>query len=332
MHHSTPRHILLALAISCIFFSINFKKLQAQRIDYLSTKNTQDSSYYDLLRIGPNEFWAGGENGTLAIIDSNGIHHQFSHPLGNYNILKMIKKDNQVLIFTDDAVVFVYDLNKDILTKKYFDNFKNRCFYDAICLDDGSILLCGGSTGIAKHKKVIPNGYIALMDKNLDGIKTLWHSKRKFVWHMTMQQDRSVFAAVFNGINSTIYLSRQYNRWKKFAKIPGLVHEIFYADSMLYYSGSSSIKYRRYGTLGSTNIWQHQRTSGGCIWNLEKDDNQIIGSNQDGELIVFYHKKELPPSKKQILPKAIYDLEVISHNKWLAVGHGQTIAILSSEN
>jgi len=319
---------LLKYFFFVLMISFISNNICGQKISYLDTKNSHDSSFYDLIRIGPNEFWAGGENGALTIIDSSGNHRIFPKPLGQYNILKFIKKDSLVLIFTDDEVVFGYDIQHQILTQRKMEGFKNKCFYDAIMMNDGKIMICGGTTGIARHRKVIPNGFIAITDMNLSSPKIIWKSKRKFVWHLSQNHRKEIFAAVFNGINTHLIRTLDGKRWKCHVKTKGLAHEINCWDSTIYYSGCRSIKYLKTGIIGSKLNQNSFKQVGGCVWSMEKDNDQIIGSNQEGEAIII--NKENPTSVNiiPIVHKAIYDLEIISKGKWLFVGHGQTIAIL----
>ena len=85
-------------------------------------------------------------------IDSLGNINSQKFPNECLNILKIIKKENYIFIITHNALIYCYDIVNQLFIKKIFQNFKNKCFYDLIVLQNGRFIVCGGQSGISKGK------------------------------------------------------------------------------------------------------------------------------------------------------------------------------------
>lgn len=289
-----------------------------------------DSSFYHLEKINTNEFWAGGEYGILKKIDSLGNMSSLDFPNEGLDILKIKKIQNNIFILTSNAVIYKYNIENNTFYKKEFQTFKNKCFYDLLVLNNGKLLVCGGTTGIAKAEKKIPNGFIATVDEDLNEINVVWKSKRKFVWSLVALENQNILASTFNGLNTQIIKSENLKSWKKEINIKGLVHEIALFNNQIWYCGAKNIHFTGDGIIGQASKSQKQKLllKTGCLWSLDTLDGKIIAVTQSGELLKI--DKTNNESETIKIPKtfAVYDIEKISESKLLVIGHGKTAYIV----
>ena len=288
----------------------------------ISNKNN-DSSFYSICQINNNEFWIGGENGILFRCDSNANISRSNLNTEGCTILKMVKQDPFVFMITDSQVIFRYHIPSSKLEKFTMTGFRKKCFYDIAFLPNGKILLCGGNKQVARVKKCIPYGFIAETDTSLNQIKTTWKNARKFVWSLT-HENNIIYASTFNGFNSRVIQKSINGGWKNKEKIKGIAYRINADDNGISAFGAENMKFRKNGILYENSKTQILRSSG-CIWNRKCDEQKTFFVSNNGDLIL--KDKSHNKIEKTALLKGIsfYDLEKISSNKWMIVGHGKTI-------
>ena len=314
---------IIPLIISTLFCSAIF----GQKIHIISKCTKPDSSLYHIERINKNEFWAGGKFGILKKIDTLGNVSALKFPNDGLSILKIINKENYIYLITDNAVIYRYDKLNQKFIKKSFPNYKNKCFYDLIALQSGRLMVCGGTKEISNGVKKIPNGFIALLDSDLNEISTVWRDRWKFVWSLLELENGDVLASTFNGINTKIIKTENYLDWVKDSSIKGLVHEIALLDNNIWYSGSRNIRYKKNGIIKMNNQKQLLLNKTGCLWSMDIVNGKIISVTANGKLIILDNKTS---EIKQIdnTPFVFYDMEKISKSKLLLVGNGMGICII----
>ena len=300
-----------------------------QNIQTLQLGQDNDSSYYHLTKIGPNEFWAGGEYGILSVFDTLGNMRSISLPLEGAAILKMEKKENYVFIATDDCSIIKYNLTDQRFIKRKFSGFRNKCFYDMIFTSDNKIILCGGSTGISKAQKKLPRGFIGVTNFDLDQPKIVWKSYRKFVWSIKETANNELLAATFNGVNTKILRSAKDLKWSKYKKIKGLVHEINLINNQTVYCGTGGIHFNKDGFIQKENEKKQVFTNEGCFWSMENVNQLPYLVTQKGKIVMG---QQGGTSQQCKLPThfPIYDLEQVSENKFMVVGHGKSAFIFET--
>lgn len=310
-----------------IFTLLQNNKVSCQNIQTLHLGNDNDSSYYHLTKIGPNEFWAGGEYGILTVFDTSGNMRSISLPLDGAAILKMERKDSYAFIITDDCAIIKYNLTDQTFIKRKFSGFRNKCFYDMIFTNDNKIILCGGSTGISKAQKKLPRGFIGVTNLDLDQPKIVWKSYRKFVWSVKETANNEFLAATFNGINTKILRSKVDLKWRKYKKIKGLVHEINLINNKVIYCGTGGIHFNKDGFIQIENEKKQVFTNEGCFWSMENVNQAPCLVTQKGKLLMGQQDGSFQQFK---LPTSfpIYDLEQVSENKFMVVGHGKSAFIV----
>ena len=313
--------------IQLIFLLLFYSTAFGQKIHTIFQGIESDSSFYHIEKINKNEFWAGGEYGILKKIDSLGNVSTQNFPNEGLNILKILKKENYVFIITDNAVIYRYDILNKMFKKKIFLNFKNKCFYDLIALQNGDLMVCGGTSGITKGEKKIPNGFIAILDSDLKEISTVWKSRRKFVWSLLELENGNILASTFNGLNTKIIKTENYIDWEKNTRIKGLVHEIALLTNTIWYSGSRNIHYKENGIIKMKGQKQLLPNKAGCLWSMDVVNGKIISVTANGKLIIL-DKKTSEIKQIDNSPFVFYDIEKISESKILVVGHGKSICII----
>ena len=314
--------------IQLIILLLFYSNIFGQNIQVVSQGIESDSSFYHIEKINENEFWVAGECGILKKIDSLGNVSSQKFPNEGLDILKIVKKENYIFIITNNALIYRYDIQKKIFIKKIFINFKNKCFYDILALQNGKLMVCGGTTGIANGKKKIPNGYIAILDYDLEEIKTVWKSYRLFVWSLLELENGNVLASTFNGLNTRIIRTENYIDWEKETKIKGLVHEITFFDNNVWYVGARSIHFRKNGIIGMKDKKQLVLNKMGCLWSMDVILGKIISVTANCKLIIFDKNKVKIEQIKNLPPFTFYDIEKISESKIIIVGHGKSICII----
>jgi hypothetical protein len=316
------KHLILFISFS-LFYSIDF----SQKINIVSQSIESDSSFYDIEKINKNEFWAGGENGILKKIDSLGNISSLNFPNEGLNILKIVTEGNYIFIVTDNAVIYRYDIINQQFIKKTFLKFKNRCFYDIIALQNGSLMVCGGTSGISKGEKKIPFGFIGIIDLELNDIKTVWKSNRKFVWSLLELENGDILASTFNGLNTKIIKTENNKDWTKNNKIKGLVHHIALLNNNVWFSGTRNSHFKETGIIQTKDQKQLLFNKTGCLWRMNTVFGNIISVTANGKLIML-DKTTSEINQIDTSPFAFYNIEKISESKILVVGHGKSICII----
>ncbi|MEQ8323328.1 MAG: hypothetical protein RIC15_06395 [Vicingaceae bacterium] len=308
-----------------IFFAI-FS--HGQRITVLSTGSDSDSSFYHLSKIDLNEFWAGGEMGVLKRIDSTGQISHIQYPNQGLNILTIKRIHDYVYILTDNAVIYRYSIPEGVFITKNFKGFKNKCFYDLIAMEDGSLLVCGGTSGISKGAKKIPKGYIATIDADLNEIDFVWKNNRKFVWSLSETSKGHLLASSFNGFNTTVIKRSEDGKWRKFTKIKGLVHELKEMGDDLWYSGTEGIRYKKNGMVGIVGADHWQTAESGCQWSMESMDDHVITVSYQSKLFVINKENHNLHTIQMPSFGSLYDIERISNDKLLVIGHAKGVFLV----
>lgn len=306
-----------------IIFGFLTSSLFSQSVSKVSQSFESDSSFYHIEKVYDNEFWIGGEYGILKSIDTLGnISNVYGFINEGRNILVIKKVGNEVYVGTDNALIYCYNLITRTWQCKKISQFENRCFYDLVELSDGKILVCGGSTKIAAGSKKIPYGFVGVLNYKDGEIEVIWKRKLKFVWSL-IEKEKQLYIAVFNGFNSKIKSTSNFEKWRTLYKIKGLVHEINLFDNEIWFSGTNSIDYNKNGIYGRLIDGKNPRnnSSAGCVWSMSSLLNNKFGVTSCGGLLDLNNDQLIKFENAFVL----YDLEFISIHKILIVGHGKGV-------
>ena len=316
------------LLLLLLLFSIPY--VNGQSVEELYVGSDIDSSYYDIYQVAENDIWLGGEYGVLKRLQPDGKLQTISIPNNGSNILKFLRIGQYVYISADHGTIYKYNLNTATCTRTEFPTFRHRCFYDLAYDNNGKLVVCGGSSGIGRGKKRIPNGFIATIDTSLlNQPQVIWKNSRKFVWALSQEGEQGFAAAVFNGVSTTIYHHNPLDinqTLSKGQKVQGLVHALRTINGQLAYSGCRSIRYHRSGIWGfEGNPESHTIVAGaGIICNIIQMNGVIYGFSQQGILYTLSTE-----SAQAILQasnaSAFYEALPINENTLLLVGHGKSL-------
>lgn len=321
----------LFLFILLCFNLFGYNHAISQTIQVIEQGGDVDSSYYDIARVAAGEYWIGGEFGVLKKMNEQGQLSTISYPSKGVNILRIYAHDERIVAAADKGIIYVFNKASASWDVFQFPSFSNKCFYDIQQLEGTKVLLCGGKSGIARGKKVIPEGFIAIYDISRPEIEpeVLWQNKRKFVWTFAKTAQGSIQASVFNGFNSRIYVSLDGKKWDKQEKIKGLVHTLTAVDDTIFYGGCKSIRYDKnaiWGRLGSSQR-PVEIENVGFICSLVYTNGRMYGFSQQGHFLVLQSNgaNSLHKTEDKF---AMYEAIVTDAGRICLVGHGKNILLI----
>lgn len=312
-----------------LLFSILFNHLSfSQNVSFINDAVDNDSSFYHIATITPNEFWVGGEYGVLYKVDSLGSTTKIHYPGKGAHILHILNHGKFVFLATDQGELIRYEKGTGQWKYKQFHGFANKAFYSGSISHTGEIILAGGNRKIAYGKAAIPFGFVATTDTGMENIKIQWKNIRKFVWSVYSNGSESI-ATAFNGRKSILLHSNTAELWKRKWTIKGLIYELFEDSSKLIYCGGRSYKVAEPGFHGSfSDKQQYVNDSTGMFFGIEVVVKDKFYVSNNGYII---HQKQTDSPAVTCIKKGnpLYDVEKIGDRKLLVCGHGKFLCILN---
>ncbi|TVR77320.1 MAG: hypothetical protein EA412_11365 [Chitinophagaceae bacterium] len=316
------RKQLYIILFTCYTFVI-----YGQNIDAVMYDESCDSSFYSVIKVNENEYWAGGKHGILKRIDTFGNYENIDFPNSGLNILKMVNSGDYVFMATNRGAIYRIDTRDNSFISKTFSGFGNKCFYDMIVLESGDILVSGGTSGISRGRKRLPRGFIAKVDPNLESIQVKWKNRSHFVWSILQKDDGSLIAATFNGVNSHILKTTDFKEWNRLDRVRGLIYVVNDIDGLIY-GGAPNFRYNRNGIAGRINQNTEMFEETGCLWTMQSINGKIISTTQSGDVIMI-NRKTNETERFQIPEKlSLYSIAIMNESKFMTVGHGKSIYII----
>lgn len=317
----------MKLFILTIMLTFSMLSANAQTVRHISQSTSGDSSFYDMLRLQAGEIWLGGEYGILKRFTGQSLSN-IAYPNTGKNILRIAESGDYIFLAADKGTLYRLHKPSGTWLVKQYEAYRNQCFYDMMADTDGSLLLCGGSSGIGKGKIRIPRGFVLRLDTNLQQEpQVLWSETRRFAWTLSRDASNRVVFSVFNGINSRLYRIDAAQNLNKGEKIKGLVHSLSLSNNRLVYGGCAGLRYKHKGMWGYTDDAQSRRIirRAGFISNVIEHENKLIAFSQQGQVW------ELAPEQTRLLWSgsfgSLYEGVSADGLIWLA-GHGKTFLSL----
>lgn len=317
----------MKLVILAFMLTFSMLSANAQTVRHISQSTSGDSSFYDMLRLSTGEIWLGGEYGILKRFTGQSLS-SIDYPNTGVNILRIVESNNFIFLAADKGTLYRMHKPSGTWTVKQFEGYRNQCFYDMMTDTDGSLLLCGGSSGIGKGKIRIPRGFVLRLDTSLNQEpKVIWSEIRRFAWTLSKDADNQTVFSVFNGINSRLYRIGADQNLNKGEKIKGLVHSLSLSNNRLVYGGCAGLRYKHKGMWGYTDDAQSRRIirRAGFISNVIEHENKLIAFSQQGQVW------ELSPEQNRLVWSgscgSLYEGVSADGLIWLA-GHGKTFLSL----
>lgn len=276
----------MKLFILTFVLTISTLSAKAQTVRHISRSTSGDSSFYDMLRLSSGEIWLGGEYGILKRFAGQNLS-SIEYPNTGANILRIVESNEFIFLAADKGTLYRLHKPSGKWTVKQFEDYSNHCFYDMMADTDGSLLLCGGSSGIGKGKIRIPRGFVLRLDTSLNQEpKVIWSEMRRFAWTLSRDAENQIVFSVFNGINSRLYRIDTAQKLNKGEKIKGLVHSLSLSNNRLVYGGCAGLRYKHKGMWGYTDDAQSRRIirRAGFISNVIEHNDKLIAFSQQGKV------------------------------------------------
>lgn len=311
--------------------------LSGQTVHVLRDGNQPDSSYYDIARVGANEFWAGGENGLLHKIDSSGRTTRLNLPgRAVVDVLKIVPAGRYVYVAGSQGSIFRYDRNAGTwITASYErEGFGKLAFYDLVMMNDGSLIASGGHQRVAKGQVAIPRGFVARLDPELlRAPEIVWSHGLMFSFSMAYDPGRDeLFLSAFNGVNTHLFSSVDGAlTFQRQGSLPGLVHHLRWHDGDLWFSGAKSLRYSRTGLAGKRGERSLELPGEGCIWSLLPLNGTMYCLAFNGAVVAPNAAFDNYQNKGKVLQHSIYEGVAVSGRKALLVGHGGSLLMMELE-
>lgn len=288
---------------------------QSMRLEVLNNGTGKDSSYYDIVVVDENSWFACGESGRIT---SSATGQKIV--AGRQNIYEGILWSDTLLIFAaNQGVVHTMNLNTSEEKTFLFGRYGKKCLYSMVNTSDNRILICGGNTKIALSQRTIPRGFVAEYDPFYNKMKRLKHFTMKMLWKIK-ENDRNLYALCYRPNRTEIRKSKDGKRWKKIARIKGLFHDFTFTgkDSivlcgMTHYSGSSMgiVHYFPQGTTDTI-------LSTSALWNCLSTPEGLFFAGSRGSL---YYKSGSQLSEIQTNTRSnLYRIRFITASRALIAG------------
>lgn len=303
----------------------------AQNYLPLSTGNDSDPSFYDIVKLSDNLFFAGGEKGRMLLLDSNKVVSAINLPDSlAFDILKILPLKKNLWISLRSGHLIKFSPEKEQISEIILPKFLHKhCIYDMVEANDSTLLLCGGSQNVAKGHIDIPNGFIASINLNTRHLEVLYKNKLSFVWSLKKHQNKYFAAAYQSHLSRTQILNLNLEGpISHFTTINALIHEIKASGSTLIFTGSKTLNYKKTGVICLIDSNQNKKRfefSGGGIFDVIPWQNKIIGANFKGDVLCFdmtNHSIRITKTGNT----AIYAIVPICPDKFYMAGHGNYIA------
>lgn len=308
----------------------------AQQIRRLLPGTQSDSSFYTIARVDANEFWVGGENGTLKCVDTLGNISELRLPVPGRHILQIVPDGRYVYLAADRGYIFRYDRLRDqwIHADYSGQSFGKLTFYDLVVLEDGSLLVAGGHHRVAKGKVALPRGFVARLQPDLLAPpEIVWSHGLQFVFALEPKPETGeILFAASNGWKSEIYSSIDNGlTFQMQAELPGMVHHLMWHENALWYAGSGGLRFDRTGIAGRVGEGNEEMPGEGCIWSLLPLGDQVYSLAYNGAIVAPGASFASYSYKVRPAQTSLYEAAMISEAKALIVGHAQTLLLMELE-
>lgn len=303
--------------------------LDGQQLQRIMEGEEKDSSYYHALRLSENEIWLAGEYGILTSIDSLGRMKPISYPNLGYNILHMVQYGSSIYLGTENGVILRYRMDTKQWETHRFKKFKRRAFYGMELLENGEIVLCGGGRRVSRGGMGMPRGFIARTDTGLSQMKKEWGSPFKFVWDIIATHD-SVYATVYNGFSSRMWVSSRKEEWEKEEKTTMLAHDLYGTDSGLWVCGMRNIKLHKNGRAEFADESPRAIPASGALWTMASTaEGSLIALSHSGSIEILQKgSKEIQTSNLRV-GRPLYTLAWFNENRAVVAGHAHSVYLLN---
>lgn len=291
---------------------------------------SNDSSYYDLLRIDSSSFLIAGKFGIFQKININGEIESIQNPIVGKDIFRLIRLNKElVLACADDGQILFYNIRSGACKTLKIDGLDGYCIYNACITADNTILICGGKSQIAHCKKVVPHGFIMASSDGGNTWVKKYHATLSMVWSMVYDSNTKMVKALVYRPNRSVLISAPMANlhFKKEQTIgTGIYHELQINEHGDWIATGGNLKYN--GRIK----FQHQpiiNLNTGMVWSRSRNKNRELYTSCRGQLVCLSegltHIINTPLSR----PFNFYECGFFDGNHAIAVGSAQTIVLVT---
>lgn len=300
---------------------------QAPQFAVVEGNSFTDSSYYDIKKVGDNEFWVIGKHGIITQLDADGNSSKIDYPNPGIDLLNMAMMDeNNYLLCGDFGYVSQYNKEEKSWNVRQLEGFEKYCFYSICRVDDQTAYMCGGKSKIAGEKKVVPFGFIV---KTTDGGKTwtkVYKNTVNMIWSIKFDAlNNSLMALMYTPVKSRMIQSKDGGlSWKKTTtKIKGLYHDFKLEREKVLLSGGKNSGFNSNGRVvdGEKELAYNNT---GIFWDIDSNEDYTIATSTGGNLVFKSLSGEWHTAKGP-LDRNLYEIAFIDKKSAFLVGSGQTI-------
>ncbi len=287
----------------------------------------KDSSYYDICRVGNDEFWAIGKKGIITKFGSNGVCEKEFYPNCGIDLLNMVKMDDDNYLLCGDKGI-IYQYNKAARNWKIIKvkGYENCCFYSICNVNNKIAFISGGRSKIANSQRVVPFGFILKTEDGGSTWQKVYNSIINMVWSVKFNpENNKIFALIYSPVKSGLLSSDDYgNSWElEGKKFKGLFHDFKIEEENILLAGGKNGRYKKNGTVIGAKSSYHNKATG-IFWDIEAGKYLTLASGSNGDLLV---KNNSGPWQLLQTPlnNNLYEICLIDEKSAFLVGNNKTI-------
>ncbi|MBI2966520.1 MAG: hypothetical protein HYY40_01735 [Bacteroidetes bacterium] len=287
----------------------------------------KDSSYYDILNMDDNKYWAIGEYGIITEIDQSGNLKNISYPNKGVDLYDAIQLTGNRYIFSCDAGnLLFYDRDDNTWEYITFPGYKKYCFYKIARISDTVAVVCGGKSVMTEKKKRIPFGFMLMTTDGGKTWKSIYKDILKMVWCVKYDTiSRQINAMLYTPGSTRLIASAVDDiQWKTVKKTSGLYHDFESANGNFILSGSKNSKFLENGSVLINTLERIFDFSTGFLWDVETSGQSLMGCGSNGYL-VYINENKTPVTLKTPVDNNLYKVFYLSENSALIAGNGKTL-------
>lgn len=289
-----------------------------------------DSSYYDIERVGDNEFWAVGKYGIITSLNSEGQTSRIDFPNQGSDLLKIQRLDeDHLLIAADSGYLYFYDQSAQKWEYTRVEGYEESCFYNACKIND-VLMVCGGKSSIAAEKKALPFGFILRSIDGGENWEKVFDSKLNMVWSIKYDKlGKELNALLYHPLRqSRLIQSVDFGTsWEKTGiHLKGLFHDFSKMEENTWFSGGQNAQFNLNGAVATLERINNFQT--GMFWDIAHNRNWMLATSTDGNLV---YRKLIGDWKfmSTAVCKNLYEIAFIDDHTAFVVGSYKTILKIS---
>jgi hypothetical protein len=316
------KEIYLFLLIGFSFFTG-----KAQAISVLElVQNVSQQSLYSICKVGVDSMLAVGKEGVSFYIikDNNNWKIVENKNEAHQTFFDVCVHKNKFVVAADNASICLQSNSTETKKTRSNEKLANYC----VASINEQMIVGGMCTKIANGKKVIPCGFISILDSEANVVDT-----KKFVgsaiWDVFSNQQQQAFALKYNLLGTSV-LKQKVRKWKKVNHYSALLHKaILLPNNSFAFCGTNNFR-SKFGVVQMNNK-RYELPTTDVVWSLCQLQNTLIASGSYG--ILFYKKNDDALFSNTVVNRKvrIYDIAKLDNSTAIAVGQLGKIYLITEK-